>query len=474
MCSIQYGYTDSAVSQPIGPKFLRITDIQDGQVNWATVPYCTCGPDQARRFQLQSGDIVFARTGATTGKSFLISSCPDAVFASYLIRLRPDQSAVLARYLAFYLQSPSYWAQIMSARKGSAQPGVNAAILSTLRVPLAPLLEQERITAEIEKQFSRLDAAVATLKRVQASLKRYRAAVLQAACEGRLVHTEAELASAERRDYESAEVSLSRRKTAREKQVSLDGVGLHTLPSGWCWTTLGAIGDVRLGRQRSPKNRSDEYPTPYVRAANITEQGLRLDDVLEMDFKPHERETYRLTPGDVVLSEASGSVGQVGKPAIWRGEIAGCCFQNTVIRFRPFLITSAFAHLVFRHFYVSQVFARVAAGVGINHLGAERFSSIPFPLPPVAEQARIVAEVDRRLSVVDQVEEVIADNLKRAERLRQAILKRAFEGKLVPQDPNEEPASVLLERILSDHSADGGARGRRKGRATAQLALEAL
>src|SRR4051794_38335161 len=93
-----------------------------------------------------------------------------------------------------------------------------------------------------------------------------------------------------------------------------------SVPPGWCWTTVGEIGEVRLGRQRSPKNRSNKYPTKYIRAANITWGGLDLNDVLDMEFTPTEREVYRLQSGDVLLSEASGSADEVGKPVIWNGE----------------------------------------------------------------------------------------------------------------------------------------------------------
>jgi type I restriction enzyme S subunit len=178
---IQYGYTESATDEPVGPKFLRITDIQDGKVNWTTVPYCEISKNEIAKYLLKSGDIVFARTGATTGKSFLIQDCPEAVFASYLIRLRlPD--TVDIKYFANFLDSPIYWSQIMTVRKGSAQPGVNATILSTLKVPLPPLEEQRRIVAEVER---RLEAA----RQVEAGLKRagrLRQAVLRAAFEGRL------------------------------------------------------------------------------------------------------------------------------------------------------------------------------------------------------------------------------------------------------------------------------------------------
>jgi type I restriction enzyme S subunit len=231
-----------------------------------------------------------------------------------------------------------------------------------------------------------------------------------------------------------------------------DATNLPSLPEGWAWATASQVGEVQLGRQRSPKKRSKDYPTKYIRAANITEQGIDLNDVLDMEFDPEERKRYLLHRGDIVLSEASGSPMQVGKPAIWRDDLPGCCFQNTVIRLRPYVPVSEYLLTAFKGFYWNGMFARIAGGVGINHLGADKFSSVLVPLPPWSEQLRIVADVDRRLSVIEELETQIKADLKRADRLRQAILKRAFEGRLVPQDPDDEPASVLLERIRAERA----------------------
>lgn len=151
--SIDYGVTASAKAAPVGPQFLRITDIQDDRVDWGTVPFCETSANEEAAAQLVPGDIVFARTGATTGKSFLLRECPErAVFASYLIRVRADASRVEPRYLAWFFQTPQYWRQITSSASGTAQPGVNASKLKSLEVPiLPPLPEQRRIADLLDK-----------------------------------------------------------------------------------------------------------------------------------------------------------------------------------------------------------------------------------------------------------------------------------------------------------------------------------
>lgn len=149
--SIDYGVSESAVDRPVGPKFLRITDIQDDQVNWNSVPYCEASEQKWRAARLRQGDIVFARTGATTGKSFLIRECPDnAIFASYLIRVRAAPSIEPA-FLAHFFRSETYWQQISATAVGAAQPGINATKLGQLEIPLPPLEEQKRIASILDQ-----------------------------------------------------------------------------------------------------------------------------------------------------------------------------------------------------------------------------------------------------------------------------------------------------------------------------------
>jgi type I restriction enzyme S subunit len=170
---IDYGVTASANTQPVGPRFLRITDIQDNRVDWQTVPYCDCDNATAQRAQLAPGDIVFARTGATTGKSYWIRECPErSVFASYLIRVRPGPR-VLSPYLAEFFQSAGYWTQIRSIAEGAAQPGVNATKLAAVRVSLPPIAVQATlsdVTSRVAQLRARADASSANAESLFAAL----------------------------------------------------------------------------------------------------------------------------------------------------------------------------------------------------------------------------------------------------------------------------------------------------------------
>ncbi|MEW2845521.1 restriction endonuclease subunit S [Pseudomonas aeruginosa] len=148
---VDYGLTASAKEDNEGPRFLRITDMQDDAVDWSTVPSCECSEKEFKENELSVGDIVFARTGATTGKSFLIRNLPrPSVFASYLIRVRPTDE-VDSKYLAYFFKSPQYWFQITAMAEGAAQPGVNSSKLKELEIPLPPLPEQKRIAAILDK-----------------------------------------------------------------------------------------------------------------------------------------------------------------------------------------------------------------------------------------------------------------------------------------------------------------------------------
>jgi type I restriction enzyme S subunit len=302
--SIQYGYTAKATHGRLGPRFLRITDIQDEQVDWAQVPSCDIGDTELAKYQLRPGDLVFARTGATVGKSYLIRDViPQSVFASYLIRVQLRKE-VEPRYVAYFFRSPSYWRQINESRAGIGQPNVNGNKLSQIRIPVAPLDKQRQIVAEIEKQFSRLDEVVTDLKRVKAKLKHYTAAVFKAALEGRLVVTESELARREGRSYETGAQLLQRilevrrsqwkGKTKYKEPLAIDTVSLPDLPDGWTWASLESIAALKGGitvdqKRKDPTGRS----VPYLRVANVQRGYLDLAEVKYIEAPAADIEQLR-------------------------------------------------------------------------------------------------------------------------------------------------------------------------------------
>jgi type I restriction enzyme S subunit len=226
----------------------------------------------------------------------------------------------------------------------------------------------------------------------------------------------------------------------------------------WIATRLSEIAEVRLGRQRSPSRATGPNMRPYMRAANVTWNGISLHDVKEMDFTPAEFETYRLRRGDILLSEASGSASEVGKPAVWEDQVPGCCFQNTLIRVRASEELVPFLHMHFYKDAITGAFADASRGVGIHHLGVDAIAEWRVRVPPLNEQRRIVAAIESYFTRLDDTVATLERVQRNLKRYRALVLKAAVEGRLVPTEAelaraegrSYEPASVLLERILAE------------------------
>lgn len=221
-----------------------------------------------------------------------------------------------------------------------------------------------------------------------------------------------------------------------------DGADVETverLPKGWASATMAEIGTVDLGRQRSPENHQGPHMRPYLRAANVTWSGVDLSDVLSMNFDEADFERYALASGDVLINEGSGSAAEVGKPAIWRGEIEGCCFQNTLLRVRPTACTSEYVHRYLLHAAKSRRFVPSTQGVNIFHIGKAGLARFPIPVPPLPEQRRIVAKLDRLSARTSAARRHLARVAALAARAKQAILAAAFNGDLTA-DWREESA----------------------------------
>ena len=463
----EYGWTTKATNLTEGLKLLRTTDISRGAIDWESVPYCDQAPPSQDKYILRPGDIVISRAGSV-GASALIGACPESVFASYLIRFRLRED-INKGYVSWFLKSPAYWEQIAEQSAGIALQNVNAKKLSAVTLPLPPLPEQHRIVAEIEKQFTRLDASVAALKRAQANLRRYRASVLKSACEGMLVPTEAELARAEGRDYEPADVLLQRilaeRRARWESQEKRRGKykepsppdtsELPELAEGWEWANLDQVvfsleGGAAVTATDSPSDRM------VLRSSAVRHGYIDLGDYRFLPVNGPKAFDPYISMGDLLFTRLSGTLDYVGNCAVV-AELSGRLmeFPDRIFRGRctpsisPHFIQYCFADKTMR----KSLENKAKSTAGHQRISLSDLREYRFPLPPLAEQHRIVTEVERRLSVIQQSEVVVGASLVRAERLRQSILKQAFSGQLVPQDPTDEPASVLLEHIKAEREA---------------------
>jgi type I restriction enzyme S subunit len=211
---------------------------------------------------------------------------------------------------------------------------------------------------------------------------------------------------------------------------------------------MSEVGECRVGVRKTPERQTGEHIRPYLRVANVFEDRIDTTDVLEMNFPPDEFELYRLEEKDILLNEGQ-SLELVGRPAMFRNEVPGACFQNSLIRFRAADgVVPAYALIVFRHYLHSKRFQTIARwSTNIAHLGFERFTELEFPLPPTAEQHRIVTEFERLASVSAKQATTVEALSTRCSTLRLSILHQAFSGKLVAQIADEGNAADLLEQI---------------------------
>lgn len=340
--------------------------------------------------------------------------------------------------------------------RASAIPGLNREDAYGLEITFPPLPEQGRIVAKVDGLTARTARARKELDRIPTLIAHYKQRLLALAFAGELT------------------AAWRKRNNDLVKNWGADISNRISLPAGWPFVFVDEIGTVGLGRQRSPKNHDGPQMRPYLRSANITWSGLDLTDVKEMNFDAADFKKFELKYGDVLINEGSGSAKEVGKPAIWRGEIPGCCFQNTLLRVQPRLCSSEYLYWFFYYTAISEGFVDSTKGMNIQHIGKFGLSSFMVPLPCKEEQAEVVRRIESAFGWLDRMAADHAAAARLLPKLDAAILVKAFQGKLVPQDPNDEPAAKLLERIKAEReTADAQPKGGR-GRPRTQVIRPAL
>lgn len=395
----------------------------------------------------------------------------DLCFSQDSQALINNSNQINKRYILYYL---SRAVQIFKYRsRGTTISGVTKKVLKDLPVPLAPLNEQRRIVDEIEAQFTRLDAGIAALKRLEANLKRYKASVLKAACEGDLVPQDPEDEPAsellarilqERREKWEAE-QLARYKAQGQKPpkgwqdryqapVEPDTDDLPELPDGWVWASFDSL--IHLLKNGYFGGRPDENGNgiPILTIGAVRPMRVNLTERKYLSEKEDKMDDYWLNENDLLFVRYNGNVHYVGACGMVRDLSDDLLYPDKLIRTKLVneeLTLPAYLELYFAtHVPRSIIELQVVSSAGQNGISGTSLKSLPVALPPHKQQFQIVDEASKHISVIDALLSSTEKAFTRAERLRQSILKEAFTGRLVSQDPDDEPASELLKRIQAE------------------------
>lgn len=391
-------------------------------------------PSRARQ-RLAAGDVLVSMTRPNLNAVALVPPELDGAIGSTGFHVLRANESTEPRWLYYAVQNRSFMQAMTDAVQGALYPAVRPKDIRAFEIDPPILDEQRNTVAEIETQFSRLDEAIAGLQRVKANLKRYKAAVLKTAVEGRLVPTEAELARREGRSYETGGQLLQRiletrhsqwRGKSTYKEPAPPDTDLSELPEGWIWASVEQLSQlVEYGT--SAKTHEEAQGVPVLRMGNLFEGKLDLDNLKYLPDQHDEFPKLLLKPGDLLFNRTN-SPELVGKTATFQGVPKKCSFASYLIRVRtvdgcmPDYV-SAFINSTYGRAWVKTV---VSQQVGQANVNGTKLQALSVPLPPLAEQHRIVSEVDHLLSIACEAEAEVDANLKRAQALRQACLSSAF------------------------------------------------
>jgi type I restriction enzyme S subunit len=429
----QYGWTTKAAIKG-DVKFLRTTDITKGRINWSSVPFCAEPPADLEKYLLESDDIVISRAGSV-GFSRLLEEIPNqTVFASYLIRFKPSK-AVVPRYLAAYLNSDAYWKGIGAASVGIALANVNAKNLAALPVPLPPIAEQKRIADKLDSILTRVDAVKTSLASVSPTLKRFRQSVLAAATSGRLTEDWRATATATAQSAAGELVQYIAQRAKKEKKPPAQPDMAHwkrSVPANWTIASVQQFAEC-LDRLRVPIKRDQRQSEmglyPYYGANG--EVG-RIDQFIFDDEL-------------VLVTEDETFYGRE-KPIAYRS--SGKCWVNNHAHVLRAPSKAANDYLCFSLMYYDVV-PWLSGTTGRAKLTQQALNSLPIAVPPALEISEIVRRVETLFAFADRLEARLQVAQAAATRLTPSLLAKAFRGELVTQDPEDEPASELLKRLVA-------------------------
>jgi type I restriction enzyme S subunit len=386
----QYGYTTKAAGEG-ELKLLRTTDISKGPISWDTVPYCSTPPEDPEKYRLQTGDLLIARSGSV-GLNTLIGDPPDSVFASYMIRFRPRDSA-LGPYLRAFMRSPLYWGEVNRRAVGTGMNNINAKKLAGIPVPCPPAGARNGLVAMIDHTLGGVTLGEERLAEAREQLRAYRLACVEAALD-----------------------------------VS-DGVEPTT-------EMLGDVAEIQSGIAKGRPREAATTELPYIRTANVQAGFLDLREMKSLSVTSAQRERHRLQVGDVLVLEG-GDADKVGRGWLWEGQIDECLHQNHVFAVRPDqarLLPRYLAHFIngpaARRYFLSVA----KQTTNLASINKTNLRGLPVPVPDVIHQQEVVARLDGLAAAIAALTHEVTEGQLAADRMRRAVLTRALTGRLLSSE----------------------------------------
>ena len=409
--------------------------------------------DSDRRVEL--GDVLFNNTNspALVGKTAWVDSVEPLAFSNHMTRLRSPEG-LDGKFLAAQLHhmwATGYFKSILNNHVNQASVSRKALLDTAIVVP--PLAEQHRIVAKLDDQLAHIEAGEAA---VQAALAGSEALKNQITADGAC-----------------GGLDGVERFPALLGSADVDDGMLPDLPRGWRWARLGEIADVVGGVTKdSKKQNNPEYvEVPYLRVANVQRGRIVLDRVEKIRVPAKKAESLRLKVGDVLLNEG-GDRDKLGRGWIWEGQIENCIHQNHVFRARVVgdVLEPRLLAWHANTFGKNWCDRNGKQTVNLASISLRRIKLLPVPVPPKSVQADLVKSVESRLTEAEVAQQVAQSVYEQGTNLRNALLHAAFTGTLVPQDPDDEPASVLLDRIPAQRASATKSTKRKRARRTTSLA----
>lgn len=412
--SIQYGY--NAPAQDVGRiKMVRISDIQDGKVLWDTVPYCEIREEEIPTYLLQKNDILFARTGGTVGKSYLVKDVPEeSIYAGYLICTRYS-SLLCPEYMKYFMESLLYWDQLRNGTIATAQPNCNGKTLSKMILPLPPLAEQKRIVAKIEELLPYVDRYAAAYEKLEQFNAKFpedmKKSILQYAIQGKLVEQRPEEGTGKElyRQIQTEKQRLTKEgKIKKEKPLPeiAENEKPYDIPDNWTWVRFGDLGSYKKGPFGSAITKSMFVPKGngaikvYEQKNAIQKDATLGDYYIRRDYFESKMKGFEVFPGDIIVSCA----GTIGETYVMPDKFEQGIINQALMRMKIFEPLYIPYFLTFFDFVLKKNARSGSKGSAIKNIPPfEILKNYLVPIPPLAEQKRIVAKLEEILPLCERL-----------------------------------------------------------------------